>query len=71
MGRVLDRFTAHAAAVVRTVFVPDHRAVAAREESGRERLITPAFLPRNTGIATIVADGSTADAVTLLRLLVH
>ena len=30
------------------------------EESGRERLITPAFLPRNTGIATIVADGSTA-----------
>ena len=41
------------------------------EESGRERLITPAFLPRNTGIATIVADGSTAGAVTLLRLLVH
>ena len=31
----------------------------ASEESGRERLITPAFLPRNTGIATIAADGNT------------
>ena len=36
-----------------------HRDLLLAEESGRERLITPAFLPRNTGIATIVADGNT------------